>query len=343
MKAVYLDGAKNLIISETKKPEIKKDEVLIKIKSVGICGSDVLYYKTGGTKKRPITKPFILGHEVSGLVEDKGIEVKDLNIGDRVAVEPGIVCGKCSYCKSGNYNLCKDIKYLATPPIDGALVEYISHKANLVCPLPDEISYDEGALVEPSSVAFYSIKKSNLKISQSSLILGAGPIGLLVLKIIKILGSFPICVVDIDDNKLSFAKKAGADYIINAKNKDIVKAISDSGIDNEYDIVFECTGERSAISSSVFLVKKGGHISMIGIFDDTTPIMTKEIIDREITITGTYRFSNTFNDIIKLMQRGMLEVKSLITHIFNLNDVNKAFDIVDKSLENCIKVIIRIS
>jgi len=343
IKVAYLNGAKNLFLSTIDKPEINSDEVLIKIKSVGICGSDVLYYKTGGTRKRPITKPFILGHEVSGIIEDMGKEVKNLNIGDRVAVEPGATCGKCFYCKSGRYNLCKDIKFLATPPINGALAEYISHKADLVYPLPDEISYDEGTLVEPSSVAFYSVMKSGLKTAESSLILGAGPIGLLVLKIAKILGSFPICIVDVDDYRLSLAKKMGADFTINVKDKDIVKTITDSDSENEYNVVFECTGAGSVISSSVFLVKKGGNISMIGVFDGTTPIRTKEIIDREITITGTYRVLNTFQDIIRLMQKGMLEVKSLITHTFNLNEISKAFDMADRQLENCVKVIIRIN
>ncbi len=342
IKAAYLDGAKNLVLSTADRPEIKSDEALVKVKSVGICGSDVMYYRTGGTKKRPITGPYILGHEVSGIVEDKGSDVKNLNIGDRVAVEPGITCGRCQYCKSGKYNLCKDVKFLATPPVDGALVEYISHKADLLYPLPDEISFDEGALVEPSSVAFYSVVKSGLKTAKSSLVLGAGPIGLLVFKMAKLLGSFPIGVVDVDDNRLALAKKLGADFTINVKDREIVKAVYDSGFGDEYDVVFECTGVGSVISSSVFLVKKGGHLSMVGIFDGTAPIRTKEIIDREITITGTYRFSNTFPDVIGLMERGMLEVRSLITHYFSLDEAARAFDIADKRSENCIKIIIRV-
>jgi L-iditol 2-dehydrogenase len=342
IKAAYLDGARNLVISTADRPEIKSDEALVKVKSVGICGSDVMYYRTGGTKKRPITAPYILGHEVSGIVEDKGSEVKNLNIGDRVAVEPGITCGKCQYCKSGRYNLCKDVKFLATPPIDGALVGYISHKADLLYPLPDKISFDEGALIEPSSVAFYAVMKSGLKTARSSIILGAGPIGLLVFKMAKILGSFPICVVDVDDNRLSLAKKLGADFTINVRDKDIVKAVYDYGFDNGNDVVFECTGVENVISSSVFLVKKGGHLSMVGIFDGTAPIRTKEIIDREITITGTYRFSNTFPDVISLMERGMLEVRSLITHSFSLDEAAKAFDIADKRSENCVKIMVRV-
>jgi L-iditol 2-dehydrogenase len=343
IKAAYLDGAKNLVLSTADRPQIKSDEALVKVKSVGICGSDVMYYRTGGTKKRPITGPYILGHEVSGIVEDKGSDVKNLNIGDRVAVEPGITCGRCQYCRSGKYNLCKDVKFLATPPVGGALVEYISHKADLLYPLPDEISFDEGALVEPSSVAFYSVLKSGLKTAGSSLILGAGPIGLLVFKMAKILGSFPIGVVDVDENRLSLAKQLGADFTINVKDREIVKAISDSGFGDEYDVVFECTGVESVISSSVFLVKKGGHLSMVGIFDGTAPIRTKEIIDRELTITGTYRFSNTFPDVIGLMERGMLEVRSLITHHFSLDEAARAFDIADKRSENCVKIIIRVS
>ena len=343
IRVAYLDGARNLILSTTDKPEVKEDEVLIKVKSVGICGSDILYYRTGGTKKRPITKPFILGHEVSGIVENKGKEVNNLDIGDRVAVEPGITCGRCIYCKSGKYNLCKSVRFLATPPVDGAFIEYISHKADLVYRLPDCISFDEGALIEPSSVAFHAVMKSDLKPSMSSLILGAGPIGLLVLKIAKISGSFPVCVLDIDDYRLSLAKKMGADFTINASDRDIVRALADSDCDNEYDVVFECTGVETVISSSVFLAKKGGTITMVGIFDGTAPLRTKEIIDREINVRGTYRFSNTFQDVIKLVERKMLDVKPIITHTFNLDEIGKAFKIADKRLENCVKIMVRVN
>ena len=343
IKVAYLDGARNLVLSTTNKPKIKEDEVLIKVKSVGICGSDVLYYRTGGTKRRPIAKPFILGHEISGIIEKRGRKVENLDVGDKVAVEPGITCGRCIYCKSGKYNLCRSVKYLATPPVDGAFVEYISYKADLVYKLPGGISFDEGALIEPSSVAFYSVMKSDLKPSMSSLILGAGPIGLLVLKVAKILGSFPICALDIDDYRLSFAKKMGADFTLNTKNKNIVQALANSGYDKEYDVVFECTGVETVISNSVFLAKKGGTIMMIGIFDGVVPLRAKEIIDREINIKGTYRFANVFGDVIRLVERKMLNVKSIITHTFNFDDIKSAFEIADKRLENCIKIIIRVS
>ncbi len=343
IKVAYLDGARNLILSTKNKPEIEEDEVLIKVKSVGICGSDVLYYRTGGTKKRPITEPFILGHEISGIVEKKGVKVENLDIGDRVAVEPGITCGRCIYCKSGKYNLCKSVKFLATPPVDGAFVEYISHKADLVYRLPSGISFDEGALIEPSSVAFYSVMKSGLKPSMSSLILGAGPIGLLVLKIAKISGSFPLCILDMDEYRLSLAKELGADFTLNAKNKNIVQALADSGYDSEYDVVFECTGVETVISNSVFLTKKGGTIIMVGIFDGVVPLRTKEIIDREINVKGTYRFANVFGDVIKLVERKMLNVKSIITHTFNFDDIKKAFEVADKRLENCVKIIVRVN
>jgi len=343
IKVAYLDGARNLVLSTKDKPEIKEDEVLIKVKSVGICGSDVLYYRTGGTKRRPITKPFILGHELSGIVEKKGKKVENLDVGDKVAVEPGITCGRCIYCKSGRYNLCSSVKFLATPPVDGAFVEYISHKADLVYRLPDCISFDEGALIEPSSVAFYAVIKSDLKPSMSSLILGAGPIGLLILQIAKISGSFPVCVLDVDSYRLSLAKKLGADFTLNTNDKDIVQALANSNCENEYDVVFECTGVETVISSSVFLAKKGGTITMVGIFDGVVPLRTKEIIDREINVKGTYRSANVFKDVIKLVERKMLNVKSIITHTFNLDEIEKAFEVADKRLENCVKIIIRVS
>jgi L-iditol 2-dehydrogenase len=343
MKVSYLDGAKNLILSTAPKPRIKDNEVLIKVKSVGICGSDLLYYRTGGTKKRPINRPFILGHEVSGIVEKRGKSVKDIKIGDRVAVEPGKTCGKCYYCKSGHYNLCMNVKFLATPPVDGAFVEYLAHNADLVYKIPDKISFDEGALIEPASVAYYAIYKSNLKMARSVIILGAGPIGLLMLQIAKLSGAFPIFMLDIDDFRLNMAKTFGADRIINIQDRDIESVLKDHDLEGKFDFVFECTGSEKVISNSVFFVKKAGVLSFIGIYDSNVPIRTKEVIDKEINILGSYRYSNTYQDIIKLIDRGMLKVQPLITHIFKLDEIKKAFEIADKRTENYLKMVIRVN
>ncbi|RLE14520.1 NAD(P)-dependent alcohol dehydrogenase, partial [Candidatus Aerophobetes bacterium] len=208
--AMYLEKPGKIISRKIDMPEIKKDEVLVKIKAVGVCGSDVHYYDKGKIGSFIVKRPLILGHECSGEIVEVGEEVKNLQIGDKVALEPGIPCRRCIYCKTGRYNLCPEIRFMATPPVNGAFVEYVAHPADFVFKLPENVSYEEATLFEPLAVGLYSVVRAKVGFGGKILILGAGPIGLSTLQAAINIGGGRITVADIYDFRLEKAKELGA-------------------------------------------------------------------------------------------------------------------------------------
>jgi len=340
MKVAVMEGIKKISIQEREIPKPKEDEVLIRIKSVGICGSDIHYYKEGRIGSFVVEKPLILGHEAAGEIIDIGSNVRFLKVGDRVALEPGIPCRKCIYCKKGRYNLCPEISFMATPPVDGAFAEYVTHPSDFVFKLPDNISYDEGALIEPLSVGVYACEKAKITPGEDILIFGAGPIGLLTLQTAKVYGAKNVVVVDINDFRLYKAKELGADYIINSKLenlKDKVKEIFPEGVD----IIFEASGSSSVIMESTKFVKRGGRIVFIGLTsEDFSKININEMISKELEFFSIFRYANVYQKAIDLVAKGKINLKPLITHHFSLEKVQEALNFADENKEKCIKVII---
>ncbi|GAH50732.1 unnamed protein product, partial [marine sediment metagenome] len=204
MKAAILTEAKHIEIRDVPVPQIKDDEVLVRIKAVGVCGSDAHFYRDGRVAGWIVKEPLILGHECAGEIAEVGGSVEGLRVGDRVIIEPGIPCRKCEWCKRGEYNLCPDIRFMAVPGVDGAFTEYAGSAADFVYPLPDRISYEEGALMEPLSVAIETIKSAKIELGDSVAILGAGPIGILCLQAARAAGATDIYITDIDKNRLSY-------------------------------------------------------------------------------------------------------------------------------------------
>lgn len=204
-------------------PNIKEDEVLVKLEYVGICGSDMHYYENGKIGDYIVKPPFVLGHEPSGEVIQVGEKVKNLKVGDKVALEPGKTCGKCKFCKEGKYNLCSDVVFFATPPVDGVFQEYVSHPADLCFRLPDNVSTLEGALIEPLAVGFHAANQGEAHIGQSAIVFGAGCIGLVSMMALKACGVSKVFVVDIVQKRLDKALELGATGVIHGKKEDVLK------------------------------------------------------------------------------------------------------------------------
>ena len=214
MKAAVMTEPLHINIEEMDVPNVYGNEVLVKVMAVGICGSDIHYYEHGRIGNHIVKPPFILGHECSGVVVAIGENVTTLNIGDRVAVEPGITCGHCEYCKSGRYNLCPKVAFLATPPINGAFVQYLKHREDFLFPIPDDLSYEEAALNEPFSVGIHAAKRVDLQPGSTVAIMGMGPVGLMTVVVAKAFGASNIIVTDLEDARLEAAKKLGATYFL---------------------------------------------------------------------------------------------------------------------------------
>lgn len=336
MKVAVLEKVKRISIEEREIPKPKEDEVLVRIKSVGVCGSDIHYYNEGKIGSFVVEKPLILGHECAGEVVEVGSKVKTLKVGDRVALEPGIPCRRCLYCKTGRYNLCPDVVFMATPPIDGAFAEYVVHPEDFTFKLPDDISFDEGALIEPLSVGIYSAERAMIRPGDTVLIFGAGPIGLVTLQAVKAYGAEQVFIVDINDFRLSKAKELGADLIINSKSEKMEDYIK-VGVD----VVFEASGNSSVISQTTKFAKRGGKVVFIGLAsDDYIGININEVSSKELDLLGIFRYANVYKKSIDLLAKGKIDLKTLITHHFSLEKTQEALEFADKNKDKCIKVIV---
>lgn len=210
-KGAFMRGLDNMVIKEIPVPEPGKGQVLVKLEYVGICGSDIHYFHTGacGSYKVDLSEDFMLGHECAGTVVEVGEGVKELKAGDRVALEPGITCGTCEACKSGHYNLCPDVVFLATPPVQGCNEEYIAFPENMCFKLPDNVSTLEGCLIEPLSVGFHAANQGGVEVGDTVVILGSGCIGLVTLLSCKAHGAGKVIVADLVDARLEKAKELG--------------------------------------------------------------------------------------------------------------------------------------
>ncbi len=276
IKAAVLHRAEDLRIDLVDMPEITRDDqVLIKIKTVGICGSDIHYYKHGRIGACVVKKPMILGHESAGGIIEVGKKVKNFKAGDRVVLEPGIPCGRCEYCRKGRYNLCDEVRFMATPPVDGALVEYVVYPAEYVYKLPDNLSFAEGALIEPLAVGIHATKMAGVESGDRIAVLGSGPIGLVTLQAARAKGATEAIAIDINDFRLNLAEKLGATRLIKAKEEDVCQRVKNKGVD----IVFETAGTATTTRQTVEIVKKGGTIVLIGLgSQDVIPLNTVKLI-----------------------------------------------------------------
>ena len=234
-KSAVMRGTDNMVIKEIPVPQIKDKEVLVSLEYVGICGSDVHYYHNGccGAYKVDLSEDFMLGHECAGTIVEVGKDVENLKVGDRVALEPGITCGKCEFCKSGHYNLCPDVVFLATPPVQGCNEEYIAFPEDMCFKLPENVSTKEGALIEPLSVGFYAAEQGNVGTGDTVVILGSGCIGLVTLLACKAHGAGQIIVADLVQARLDKAMELGATAVINSGKEDALEKIKELVTDEQ--------------------------------------------------------------------------------------------------------------
>ncbi|CAG2203817.1 SORD [Mytilus edulis] len=295
--------------------------VLLQIGSVGICGSDIKYWKYGKCGIFILEKPMVMGHEASGTVVQIGPGVKHLKVGDRAAIEPGVPCRTCRLCKSGKYNLCKDIFFCATPPDDGK----------------------EGALLEPLSVAVYACQRGDVTLGSSVLICGAGPVGVLTLLVAKQMGASCVVITDIDEERLNFARLKGADHAIKVNTTDS-KEFADFVIDKvgfQPDSTIECSGTDFSFSMGIHLsLYPGGSVVMVGRCQGNTSIPYNVAATKQVDIKGLFRYVNCYPTALEMVESGRIDLKDFVTHRFDMTETVKAFETVDDKAMKAIKVII---
>lgn len=343
MKAAVMTDLMKVEIQEVEVPKPKPDEVLIKIEYVGVCGSDLHYYEHGRIGDFLVETPFILGHEAAGTVVETGSGVKDLKVGDRVALEPGKTCGKCEFCKSGKYNLCKDVIFFATPPVDGVFQEYVAHEAGLCFKLPENVSTMEGALIEPLAVGLHAASQGGATLGQTAVVTGTGCIGLCSLLSLKAMGVSKIIVVDIMEKRLQKALELGADYVINGKDEDAVERIMELTDGKGFDLGIETAGSQLTASQLIKAAKKGSTIVFVGYSasgEMTLPIGMA--LDKELNFKTVFRYRNIYPMAIEAVSKGQIKVKDIVTNYFELDDIQNALDTCVKDKANVVKGVIKI-
>lgn len=325
---------------------VAEDCVLIQVEYVGVCGSDVHYFHDGacGTFKvrddRDI--PFMLGHECAGTVVEVGSKVTHLKKGDRVCCEPSVTCGKCEYCKSGKYNLCNEVVFWATPPVQGCYMKYVPFKADLCYRLPEHVSSRAGALIEPFATGMYAAQKAEITAGSTAVILGSGCIGLMTMLACKARGAGKIIVCDLEDIRLEKARELGADYVINSRNEDPLAKISELTGGKGPDVVFETAGSRFTIAQTAHIAKRGGRIVLVGMSaEEEITFNFGQIMAKELEIRSLFRYVNLFPASVAVVESGLAEIEKVATHDYDLEDIQQAFeDSVNKKNE-VVKAVIR--
>ncbi len=341
--AAFMSGTNNMIYKEIPVPEIAPHEVLVKVDVVGICGSDVHYYEHGNIGDFVVKGDFILGHECAGFVEAVGSDVKSLKPGDRVALEPGVVCGKCEQCLSGKYNLCEHVEFFATPPYHGVFANYVKHPENLCFKLPENVSNMEGALVEPLAVGLHAAAQGDVKLGDTVIVFGSGCIGLVSLLASKARGASKVIVVDIIEKRLEFAKKLGADYVINAKAENVIEKVAELTGGKGAHVVIETAGSPITIGQTADVVKTGGTVVLVGMSvkaESSYDFM--KLMGKEGTIKTIFRYRNLYPVAINAISSGTIDVKSIVTHEFEFDEIKHAFDYVSENAVDVVKAVVKI-
>ncbi|MDR3248282.1 MAG: NAD(P)-dependent alcohol dehydrogenase, partial [Treponema sp.] len=344
MKVAVMTDIGKMDFVERDIPKPASNEALIKLDCVGVCGSDLHYYESGRIGDFIVKTPFVLGHESGGVVVELGSEVTHLKVGDRVALEPGKTCGHCEFCRTGRYNLCPDVVFFATPPVDGVFQEYVAHEAALCFKLPENVSTMEGALIEPLAVGFHAAITGGAKIGQTALVTGSGCIGLVSMLALQAQGVSRVYVTDVVKKRLEKAKALGAFEVINVKEQDALKIIAEKEHGAGLDLVIETTGTDAAAAQGIGALKKGGTLVFVGYSPSgnmTLPI--GKALDKELTMKTIFRYRHIYPLAIDAVARGSVDIKSIVTNYFDFDDIQNAMDQSVHNKAEIVKSVIKIA
>jgi len=343
MMAAVMTGIGQMGYVEKDIPQTAPDEVLVKLDYVGICGSDLHYYESGRIGDSVVETPFILGHEPGGVVVEVGADVTNLHIGDNVALEPGKTCGHCEFCMSGRYNLCPDVIFFATPPVDGVFQEYAAHRADLCFKLPENVSTLEGALMEPLAVGFHAAGQGGAKAGQTAVVLGAGAIGLVTMMALKSMGVSKVYVTDIMQNRLDKAMELGADGVIHAGAADAVQVVLSLTDGKGCDLAIETAGTEMTAVQAIHMGKKGSTIVLVGY--GKTGMMNLPMslaLDKELTFKTVFRYRYMYPLAIEAVAQGKINLKGIVTRIFDFDDMQNAMDFSLHNKADSVKSVVKI-
>lgn len=321
-------------------PEIKDNQVKIKIRKIGICGSDIHVYHG----KHPFTTyPVTQGHEVSGEIVELGKEVKGLAPGQKVTIQPQVVCGKCHPCRHGKYNLCEELKVMGFQTT-GVASQYFVTESSKVTPLPEEMSDDEGAMIEPLAVAVHAVNRAGDVKGLKIAVLGAGPIGNLVAQAAKGMGAESVLITDISDIRLEKAKECGVAYTANTKREDFGEAMLRCFGPDKADVIYDCAGNDITMGQAIKYARKGSTIILVAVYEGMAVVDLAVLNDHELDLNTTMMYRDEdYREAIKLANEKKVLLTPLISRHFAFRDYLKAYQYIDDNRETTMKVIINVA
>jgi L-iditol 2-dehydrogenase len=299
-----------------------------------VCGSDTHYYDHGRIGSFVVEAPLVLGHEAAGEVADVGPGVSDVAVGQRVSVEPGVPDMSCRQCLAGRYNLCPNMRFFATPPIDGAFAEYVVVHEAFAHPVPDSIGDDAAALLEPLSVGVWACVKGHVTAGSRVLVTGAGPIGLVAVQTALAFGATEVIVSDVNPARLALATELGATDTVD------VRETSVADLDRPPEVLLECSGHPPAIGEAIRALDRAGRAVLVGMGGDEVPLPLSVVQERELEVTGTFRYANTWPTAIALVASGRVDLDRLITGTYRLDQAEEALTAGRRDPQS-VKVVIR--
>ena len=337
MKQQVMTEPHKISFREVDIPQTGPDQVLVKIKKIGICGSDIhVYHGTHPFTPYPVTQ----GHEVSGQIVEVGEYVKDLKTGQKVTIEPQVFCGRCYPCLHGKYNLCEKLKVMGFQTT-GTASEYFAVDASKVTPLPDEMTYGEGAMIEPLAVTVHAAKRFPEVKGAKAVVLGCGPIGILLVQSLKALGAAEVLATDISDTRLDIAKSVGADHVVNTKDADFGKALVEAFGPDKADVIYECAGTDITMDQAIQNARKGSTIILVAVFGKLATVDLAVLNDHELDLNTTMMYRHEdYVDAIRLVNEGKIQLKPLQSAHFSFEEYLEAYQYIDENREKTMKVLI---
>lgn len=313
-RAAVMTELGKIVVEERPEPNPGPHDAVVRVEAVGVCGSDTAYYKVGRIGDYVVDGPIILGHEAAGEVVQTGSEVTNVRVGDRVAIEPGTPCRDCRECMAGRYHLCPDLVFLATPPYDGALLEQMTIDARNLYPIPDEMTFEEAALLEPLSVGIWGCKRAAMEAGDDVLVTGAGPVGLLAAAAARAFGAGSVTVTDLSEFRLELANGMG-----------FRTELSDSPSEDAFDVLLECSGAPGVLGVAMRRLRPAGRAAMIGMSkEEAIALPLSQLNVNELTLSLVNRYNHTWPLAIELVASGRIDVAPLVTHHFGLAEAADA-------------------
>jgi len=333
MRAAVLVQPHRIEVEERPVPRPGRREVLVEVAAVGLCGSDVHYYEHGRIGSHVVDAPLVLGHEPSGRVAALGPDVASRHVGERVSLEPGVPCFTCQQCLRGRYNLCPGMRFFATPPVDGAFCEYVVLHEDFAHPVPDSLTDEAAALLEPLSVGVWAGRKARVDAGARVLVTGAGPVGLVALQVARAHGAAEVVVSDVNVHRLALAAELGATAVVDAGAGGL------DDLDLEVDVLLECSGVAAVATQAVGLVGRAGRVVLVGMGADQVALPLAQVQGYEVEVTGTFRYANTWPEAIRLAASGAVLLDALVSGRFGLDDVEAALTAPARD-ETCVKPVV---